>query len=148
MPNLPIRGLGVTGVVTDVEPFNLPINAFDRALNVRFADGAISRSPVFRTLLSSVSFVPVLAHGIFSSTGYDSVLLVSDQFKLHEYANGALTDRSGAIGALSASAEAPVTATVLSDVTYVNREDRVPVFRGPNGTSTKARSRHPPAGAR
>ena len=134
MPNLPIRGLGVTGVITDVEPFNLPINAFDRALNVRFADGAISRSPVFRTLLSSVSFVPVMAHGIFKSIGYDSVLLVSDQFQLHEFSNGTLTNRSGAIGNLSASAEAPVTATVLSDVTYVNREDRVPVFRGPNGT--------------
>lgn len=135
MPNLPIRGLGVTGVITDVEPFNLPINAFDRALNVRFADGAISRSPVFRSLLSSVSFTPALAFGIFKSIGYDSVLLVSDRFKLHELSNNTLTDRSGAIGTLSASAEASLTATVLSDVTYVNREDRVPVFRGPNGTN-------------
>ena len=134
MPNLPIRGLGVTGVITDGAGYNLPINAFDRALNVRFADGAISRSPVFRTLLSDVGVNPALIHGIYSSVGYDSVLVVSDQFKIQEFVNNTFLDRSGAIGLLSAAPAASLTTTVLSDVTYLNREDRVPVFRGPNST--------------
>ena len=48
MPNLPIRDLGSVGVITDVDPFNLPINAFTRAKNVRFDQGNIRRSPGFR----------------------------------------------------------------------------------------------------
>ena len=48
MPNLPIRGLGSVGVVTDVDPYNLPINGFTRGKNVRFREGKVSHGPVFR----------------------------------------------------------------------------------------------------
>ena len=44
MPKLPIRNLGGAGVNTDVDPFNLPQNAFSRANNVRFDEGSIKRS--------------------------------------------------------------------------------------------------------
>ena len=47
MPNLPIRGLGSIVVVTDVDPYNLPINAFTRAKNVRFTEGKVTRAPYF-----------------------------------------------------------------------------------------------------
>ena len=133
--NLPIRGLGTAGVITDVDPFNLPLPAYSRALNVRFSDGSISRSPVMRTLLSSISFNPQFTYGIFSSSGYDTVLVASDTFQIHEYSsNGSLTDRSGSISAVSASS-VPFTGTTLADVVYINRPDRVPVFRGPTDTN-------------
>ncbi len=48
MPNLPIRGLGSVGVVTDVDPYNLPINGFTRGKNIRFNEGKVSHGPVFR----------------------------------------------------------------------------------------------------
>jgi len=50
MPNLPIRDLGSVGVITDVDPFNLPISAFTRAKNVRFDQGNVRRSPGFRDI--------------------------------------------------------------------------------------------------
>ena len=134
MPNLPVRGLGSAGVITDVDPFNLPLPAYSRALNVRFSDGSISRSPVLRTLLSSISFNPRFSYGIFSNVSYDTVLVASDTFQIHEYSNGSLTDRSGGISAVTAST-VPFTGTTLADVTYINRPDRVPVFRGPAGTN-------------
>lgn len=133
MANLPIRDLGSTGVITDVDPFNLPFNAFTRAKNVRFQSGRVSRSPVFRTIKDSISFSPQHLHGINSSTGFDTVVVVSDDWEIHEYGSGSLTDRSGSI--TGSSSPQPFTSCSLADVTYINRVDRVPVYRAPGGTN-------------
>ena len=45
MTNLPIRGLGSVGVVTDIDPYSLPINAYTRAKNVRFNEAKVTRAP-------------------------------------------------------------------------------------------------------
>ena len=45
MPLLPIRNLGAAGVITDVDPFNLPYAAFTKAKNVRFTEGNVERAP-------------------------------------------------------------------------------------------------------
>lgn len=50
MANLPVRNLGGVGVVTDVNPYDLPNNAFSDARNVIFDDGRVSRAPVFKQL--------------------------------------------------------------------------------------------------
>ena len=50
MANLPVRNLGGVGVVTDVNPYDLPPNAFSDARNVLFDDGRVSRAPVFKQL--------------------------------------------------------------------------------------------------
>jgi hypothetical protein len=50
MANLPVRNLGGVGVVTDVNPYDLPSNAFSDARNVIFDNGKVSRSPVFKKL--------------------------------------------------------------------------------------------------
>ena len=47
---LPIRDVGAAGVITDVAPASLPPNAFTRAKNVRFDEGAVVRAPVFRSV--------------------------------------------------------------------------------------------------
>jgi len=133
MANLPIRDLGSTGVITDVDPYNLPFNAFTRANNVRFQSGRVSRAPVFRTVKDSISFAPQHLHGINSSTGFDSVIVVSDDYEVHEYGGGTLNDRSGSIS--GSSSVKSFTSCSLADVTYINREDRVPVFRAPSGTN-------------
>ena len=58
MPNLPIRGLGSVGVVTDVDPYSLPINAYTRAKNVRFDSGKVTRGPIFRGVSPAVTWSP------------------------------------------------------------------------------------------
>jgi hypothetical protein len=50
MPKIPIRNLGQYGVVPDINPYNLPLNAFSAALNVRFDEGKVRRSPIFRNV--------------------------------------------------------------------------------------------------
>ncbi|MBN38591.1 MAG: hypothetical protein CMI29_09025 [Opitutae bacterium] len=133
MAILPVRDLGKDGAITDLSPYNLPLSAFSRAVNVRFDEGKVRRSPVFRTVLSSIGYNPRFTFGIVPSSGFDTALVVSDDYVIKEYANGALTDRSGSISA--SSDPRPFTGTTLSDVVYINRPDRVPVFRDPAGTN-------------
>ena len=137
MPNLPIRDLGSVGVITDQDPFNLPLNAFTRAKNVRFDQGNIRRSPGFRDVSTVTGFTPVFTYGLYNATGYDTVVIVSDNFNVYEYSNGSVTldYTSGA-----STSPAQVTATSLANVQYLNREDLAPVYRSPamNNVATLA----------
>jgi len=128
MPNLPIRDLGSVGVITDVDPFNLPISAFTRAKNVRFDQGNVRRSPGFRDITDVTGFTPVFTHGLYNANGYDTVVIVSNDFDIHEFSNGTLSldFSSGA-----AASTAQVTATSLANVQYLNREDTAPIYRTP-----------------
>jgi hypothetical protein len=50
MPVLHLRDLSALGVIADVDPYNIPTNAFSYGLNVRFDDGSIERGVVFRNI--------------------------------------------------------------------------------------------------
>ena len=130
---LPLRQLSDVGVVTDQTASSLPPTAFTRAKNVRFDEGAVVGGPVFRRV-SDLSNNIRHVFGIDEASGYNKVLLVSDTFVLQEYFNGTITNVSGSISPLSASSAA-YTGTSLADVIYVNREDRVPVYRTASGTN-------------
>ena len=133
MAILPVRNLGSVGVVSDKSPYNIPLNAFSHAINVRFDEGKVTRAPIFRTVKASLGFTPRHVYGITPATGYDTVIMVSDTFAIHEYSAGTVNNRSGSISA--SSDPRPFTGTSLADVTYINREDRVPVYRLPSGTN-------------
>ena len=133
MAILPIRDLGSVGAITDVAPYNIPINGFTTALNVRFDEGKVRRAPIFRKVKDSLGFTPRHAFGVVPATGYDTVLMVSDDYAIHEYSAGTVSNRSGSIS--GSSDPRPFTTTQLADVVYINRPDRVPVFRGPAGTN-------------
>lgn len=134
MPNLPIRGLGSVGVVTDVDPYNLPINGFTRGKNVRFHEGKVTHGPVFRDVAPNYSIGgnPKFVHGVQSATGYDTVLVVKDTFEIIEFSNGTWSGRKSVT---STNATNEITATSLANVTYVNRSDSIPVHRD-NSTNT------------
>lgn len=72
MANLPVRNLGGVGVVTDVNPYDLPNNAFSDARNVVFDDGRVIRSPTFKKLFptptSEATFTSIT--GDFASNTY------------------------------------------------------------------------------
>ena len=133
MTNVPIRGLGSSGVITDVGSFNLPMTAFTRAKNVRFSDGNVMAGPVFRSVSDNISYTPKFCYALASSSTYDTILVVDNTFDLYEFANGTGTQRFNS--SLSADNEAVVSATTLADVVYVNRNDTVPVARTPSATN-------------
>ena len=132
MPTLPIRDLGGVGIATDPNPYNLPINGFTLGKNVRFDEGKVKRAPVFRNIKDSLGFNPRGAFGIVgNSTNFDTVIMVSDDYAIKEYANGTVTDVSGSITA--GADPRPFTFSNLADVVYINRPDIVPSCRLPGG---------------
>ena len=133
MAILPIRDLGSTGTITDVSPYNIPINAFNAAFNVRFDEGRVSRAPIFRNIKDTLGFSPRFAYGIVPSVGFDTVLVISDAWGIREYANGSIANVNGSIS--GSTDPRPYTGTSLADVTYINRPDRVPVYRNNSGTT-------------
>jgi len=133
MAILPIRDLGDTGVVTDVSPYNIPINAFNKAFNVRFDEGKVLRAPIFRKIKDSLGFTPRFTYGIVPSSGFDTTLMLSNSWVINEYASGTVSNRSGSIS--GSDDPRPYTGTSLADVVYLNRPDRIPVYRAPTGTN-------------
>lgn len=133
MAIIPIRDLGSVGVISDASPYNIPLNGYSYAMNVRFDEGKVRRSPIFRTVKDNLGFSPRHSYGVTPNTGYDTVLLVSDSYQIKEYTSGSISDRSGAI--TGTSDPRPFTGTSLADVVYINRPDRVPVYRLPSGTN-------------
>ena len=133
MSILPVRDLGSVGVITDVSGYNVPLNGFTRATNIRFDEGKVSRAPIVRKVKDSLGFTPRFAYGITPATGYDKVIMVSDDYSIREYASGTISNRSGSI--TGSSDPRPFTGTTLANVVYINREDRVPVYRLDSGTN-------------
>ena len=140
MPNLPIRGLGAVGVVTDADPYNLPINGFTRAKNVRFTEGKVEHGPVYRDVSAPItSFNPMFASGIYALDGYDTVVVVDELFTVRQFQNGAFRVDGGGndypLYTVSDPSNPPsslkVTHTTLADVQYINRPNRVPIAQAP-----------------
>jgi hypothetical protein len=134
MANVPIRDLGSLGVVTDIDAFNLPPNAFSRANNVRFSNGEVSRSPIFRNVISygsntSTGNAPHHVFAIKSSAGYDTLFYVNFHYQVVE----GQTSRGGFNSQIGDFV--PFTSTMLADVAYINRSERVPIHRTPSATN-------------
>lgn len=129
MANLPIRGLGSVGVVTDVDPYNLPLGGFTRAKNVRFNEGKVTAGPIYRKVSDAVSWTPMFSYGLTSLSGYDTVLVVDDTLTIREFANGNFTT---VYTGSSSSPSTEITATTLADVDYINRSDTAPLHRTRN----------------
>ena len=129
MALMPIKELGSLGVIADIPPSRLPINAFSRAKNVRFDELSVTRSPVFRNIKSSIHSDLRHCFGILpAGGGFNTVLTVGSDYNMWEYVNGTMTYRNGSLSATSASLDT-FTSTTLADVYYLNRVDRVPVYR-------------------
>lgn len=136
MAILPLRDLGRVGIIKDIDPYDLPPNAFSSGVNVRFANGTIQRGPVFRTIRSltkEASFVD----GLTPLTGLDYVAVGYTDGTLVRIAGSTVTDIT-ASGWSPSSIPTQWTSTNLSDVYYTNREDRVPWYMARGGTSMAA----------
>jgi hypothetical protein len=131
LPNAHIRELGQFGVITDVDPYDLPTQAWSLGVNVRFKDKKVSRAPVFRDVKTSLAFTNPRGLSVASpSTGFDSLFIGYLNGRVTEFVSGAETDRSIA-GYVNSDSDTPFTTCFAADVFYHNREDRVPWYKGP-----------------
>lgn len=127
-----VRDLAKFGIVTDVDAYDLPIGAWSAGVNVRFSDMRVQRAPVFKT----ISALGTSPRGVFSkqtSSSADDVYTLYASGRVKQLSGGSETDESIA-GFVDAPSEGVFTSPLLSDVLYVNREDRVPWAKGPTDT--------------
>jgi hypothetical protein len=82
MPVLHLRDLSALGVIADVDPYNIPTNAFNYGLNVRFDDGSVERGVVFRNIDNTGGFGNLLntsgATPIGDMTGGGNLAAIND----------------------------------------------------------------------
>lgn len=141
MPILKLRGLGQFGIISDIDPYDLPPVAFSSGVNVRFSAEHVERGPIVRSCRALASSTPRTIFTRVTATGEDVFV---------GYLNGSValvtpsneTDKSVA-GYTPSNAEEPFTSTTLARVEYVNRSDRVPWAYLPTGTQFVALANWP-----
>lgn len=135
MAILPLREMGDVGIVKDIDPFDLPPNAFSSGVNIRFANGTLQRGPIYRTvreLPKDAAFID----GLTPLSGLDYIVVGYTDGTIARVANATVTDLTPA-GWTPSTTPVQWTSANLSDVYYVNREDRVPWYI-PRGGSVMA----------
>lgn len=136
MPILKLRGLGQFGIISDIDPYDLPPTAFSSGVNVRFSGEHIERGPIVRSCRVLATSAPRAIFTRVTPTSEDVFVM---------YLNGTValvTPSSEADKSISgyspSDAEEPITYTTLARVQYVNRSDRVPWVYTPTGTQFAA----------
>lgn len=129
----PIRDIAKYGIITDADPYTLPVGAWSFGVNVRFRNGKITRGPVFRRVRGSgdsvrslIGFSPTSGTQQTFQAGLDgTITLVTPT-----------TDADYSISGYSPnSSESPITWCHVGGLLYNNREDRVPWYLPASATA-------------
>jgi hypothetical protein len=124
-----VRELAKFGIVTDMDPYDLPKEAWSFGVNVRFRNGKVSRAPVFRNVLH-LGAIPRSLFAANPQSGLDFVFINYRDGTLKRVTGGTEVDYSIA-GFTTSVSDAALTNTTLAGVVYSNRADRVPWAFGP-----------------
>jgi hypothetical protein len=139
MSILKVRGLGAAGVISDIEPYELPQQAWSTGINARFRNGKVERAPVWRsastTALTEVD--PRFCFARIAPDNNDDLFIGYKNGKVKKWSNNAETDYSLA-GYTPSSVEAIWSKCELGGVIYVNRSDRQPWGLVPSGSAFTA----------
>lgn len=125
MALLKYRDLAASGIISDVDPYDLPLGAWSFGVNVRFRNKRVVRAPVFRKVDALASADPRYVFAVNEANSTDSLYIGYKNGRVFQWANGAETDYSIA-GFVNSAVEATWTGCALGGVTYANRSDRVP----------------------
>jgi hypothetical protein len=137
MAILHLRDLAAYGTVSDVDPYNIPTNAFSYSLNVRFDDGSVDRAVVYRNidnigyLSGDTPGIPSFVEPRFVVTfdgpsGDEELIIGYEDGSLTEWTVGGTEVDVSISGYTPTDNEGLFTACHLGGVLYVNRPDREP----------------------
>lgn len=128
-----VRDLGGVGVITDVNPSDLPVNAWGRGTNnVRFANGRVNRGMVYRSWFTpdapdNIAFVSSFP----TDENTDTLVFPRATGQITTYTGGAATDRTPT-GWVDISTTLPWSHCVLSGISYLTNPDMpYPVYFNP-----------------
>lgn len=136
MPNIPVRGVGRSGVIPDRSPYDLPLDAWTDCRNVRYSGKTVSRYSVFKDLFPLASFssaedsVPVGALKFVQTDGSSRLLVVQRDNSVLSLLGSSVTDVSPA-GTFPLSWDR-TTSAYLAGCTFFNRASIGPFSRTPS----------------
>lgn len=129
MPIIPVRNLGSLGLITDINPQDLPLVAWTDARNVRFSEGSVSRYSVFKLFDESYTYqkrpVGVIQGGQKETDG--KLVTIFHDGSMEEWYNDTTTDVTPT-GTLGDNTD-QITTCRLGGLTYVHRPSDIPVYR-------------------
>jgi len=134
MVNMPLRNVGQHGVVTDVDPHDLPPNAFNDATNVVFNENRVMRAPVFKFLFNQNAQV-AQETGLITAFNYndpnDSAVLgvAHHDNTVVTYNNGVADDVTPSGAITSGSDYTPYTHTEVAGLSVICRKTTEPYIR-------------------
>jgi hypothetical protein len=140
MPKL--RNLGKYGVITDLDPYDLPTEAFSMAVNARFRNNRLQRSPVFRNIINLGTTNPRFIATNLENSGTDLIMFGYENGRVFNFSNATETDYSVS-GYTNSVSEAAWTDCHLADLFYINRADRLPWVLLSGGSSLTALANWP-----
>ena len=123
----PVRNLAKYGVITDVDSYDLPTEAWSMGVNVRFRSSKVSRGPVWRAVKRLGTANPRYAFGATPSSGLDFLFVGYKDGTVARYTGGTEVDYT-LTGWTTNSVEATYTNCVLGNIVYFNRSDRTPWY--------------------
>lgn len=140
MTIVPVRDIGKLGVNTDWSPVDLPVTAFTMGSNVRFTNNRIQRGPIFTSVgsLSNTSPSYCVAYKLLNDSSQFLVLNTDGTITNWQAATPGSSPTEANIspvGYTPSISNLVFTTTILNDVVYVNRSDRVPWYKTTGGST-------------
>ncbi len=129
MSNLPVRNLGELGIISDINSYDLPANAFSAGVNVRFDNGKVTRAPVFRNVKDLATSTNVIGH-MFSipdiTGGPEAIIVIESDYSSFTSITGSTETDVTPISITTGDTQQPFTSCFLGNIAYVNRKSNVP----------------------
>jgi hypothetical protein len=130
---LQVRQMGAVGIITDAEPFDLPLNGVSRGVNIRFNDNKIGKAPAHRlvdTLLdsSATTVTPLESAWLFSYLypgSSDIIGIIESSGRIFHWVNASMSEVTQ-VGFSGSASTIPFTQCMLAGVSYVNRSNMIP----------------------
>lgn len=129
MSNIPVRNLGGSGIISDVNPYDLAPNAFSAGVNIRFENGSVTRAPIFRNVHDLATPTLNIGHMLALpdiSGGPEALVLVASDYSKFLSVTGATEVDITPTVITTGDTEQPFTSCFLGNVAYVNRRQNVP----------------------
>ena len=134
MPIVKIRNLGAQGIITDQDPYALPVGTWSNGVNVRFRNNKITPAPVYRTVKSPLAEAnPRYSFTAGIGNSNNDLFIGYLSGNVYYYANGTETLYSPT-GYTTSSAETYWSSYTIGNVVYCNRADRPPWYFLPTGS--------------
>jgi hypothetical protein len=132
VPLVRLRDLASKGIVTDQDPYSLPVGAFSTGVNVRFRNGKVTPAPVYRAVKQPLAEAnPRYSFTAGIGNTNNDLFLGYRSGRVYYYANGVETDYSPT-GYTVVDVDAHWTSYTIGNLVYVNREGRPPWYLLPS----------------